>query len=135
MCRSQRDTLIVEVPLPPMEVSPNRRFDRRAKARAIACYREQVGFLAVAAARAVDWTPPEKVRLGLLWGLQDGDRRGSGLYHPRDADNAVAAAKALIDGLRDAGVIRDDNWASLKLGDVDATEEGGPWVRVTVERV
>lgn len=38
-------------------------------------------------------------------------------------------------GQWEAGVIRDDNWASLKLGDVDATFEGGPWVRVTVERV
>lgn len=128
-------SLTFKVDLPPAEVSPNGRFHRREKARAIADYRKVVGFLAASEVHTLRWVAPAKVRLSLLWGLKDGRKGGGWFYHPRDADNAVAAAKALIDGLRDAGVIRDDNWASLKLGDVDATTEEGPWVRVTVERV
>lgn len=132
MCRSERDTLNIEVDLPPVELSPNGRHHRQIKARAIAQYRRLVGFLAVAEVHRVDWQTPERARLDMVWGLK-GPLRGS--YHPGDVDNAVGAAKTLIDGLRDAGAIRDDNWASLELGSVTATFEEGPWVRVTIVRV
>lgn len=131
----ERDTLTIEVDLPPAELSPNGRAYRKTKAAAIKQYRQLVGFLAVAEVHRTDWEAPAKARLSLLFGMKDSRRSVGYYYHPKDADNAVAASKALIDGLRDAGAIRDDNWASLKLGDVDATFEEGPWVRVTVERV
>lgn len=135
MCGPAPDTLTIEVDLPPVELSPNGRVYRKTRAAAIKDYRQLVGFLAVAEVHRSDWKAPARARLSLLFGMKD-SRRSVGLYyHPKDADNALAASKALIDGLRDAGVIKDDNWASLKLGDVDATFEEGPWVRVTVERV
>lgn len=123
---------VVEVELPPVALSPNERVDRRTKARETARYRELVGFLAVAERHRTGWMAPGKARLSMVWGM-----RGShpGTCRPRDPDNAVAAAKALIDGLRDAGIIVDDNWAALELGSVTATFEDGPWIRVTVEAV
>ena len=83
------------------------------------------------------WERPPRARVSLLFGLLD--KRAPHVrtlsFHPRDVDNAVGACKALIDGLRDAELIEDDNWAALELGSVTATFEDGPWVEVTVEAV
>lgn len=123
---------VVDVDLPPVALSPNERVDRRTKARATARYRELVGFLAVAERHRTGWEAPAKARVSLVWGMK-GARPST--FRPRDPDNAVAAAKALFDGLRDAGIIVDDNWAALELGSVTATFQAGPWVRVLVEAV
>ena len=39
-----------------------------------------------------------------------------GLYRPADVTNAIYAHKAFYDGLKDAGLIVDDDWQHLELG-------------------
>lgn len=123
---------VLAVDLPPKELSPNGRFHRQEKARATADYRELVGFLAAAERNRMGWVAPKRARMSMVWGLA---RAPKGSCRPNDPDNAVGAAKALIDGLRDGRVIEDDSWAALELGSVTATFEDGPWVKVTVEAV
>ena len=43
-------------------------------------------------------------------------RRRDGLYRPEDSTNAVYALKAFFDGIKDAGIIKDDGWAHMELG-------------------
>ncbi len=63
-------------------------------------------------------------------------RRGDGFYRPEDADNLVAATKALRDALVDLGVVPDDRVELMRLGRAEihqscASNLGG--VRVTLE--
>ncbi|GIW17455.1 MAG: hypothetical protein N2109_06940 [Fimbriimonadales bacterium] len=120
------------VPLPPVEASPNGRLDRRRRIGGLAAYRDEVALLAREAARREGWSWRGPVRLSMVWGIRGG-RAHDGRYRPADVDNAVAAAKPLIDGLRLAGVIADDRWELLELGQVRAERGGGPWVRVVLE--
>lgn len=131
------DSLELTVDLPPVELSPNSRAHRMVKQRATREYRDVVGYLAIGEARRVQWVTPQRARVSFLWGLRDHRSAAAKMlsYHPEDPDNAVASLKALLDGLRDARVIRDDRWSALQLGSVDATFEDGPWVRVRVERL
>lgn len=44
--------------------------------------------------------------------------QGEGLYFPRDPDNALASAKASVDSLKDAGVIKGDSKRYVRIGEV-----------------
>ena len=123
--------LVLQFPLPPSDLSPNRSRNVHwsRKSKTVADYREFVCILARNGALHVGWVAPEKATVSLLWCLKDG--RGKG-YQPRDADNAVGAAKTLLDCLRDAGVLVDDTWAHMRLGGVDVDKQRGPYVEVTV---
>jgi len=129
--------LVVRLGLPPVELSPNQRAHRLDKARAAADYRQEARLMGWGAKVEAHWERPARARVSLLFGLKDtrAPHVRTLTYHPRDADNAVGAVKALIDGLRDAEIIVDDNWAALVLGSVTATYEDGPWVEVTIEPV
>jgi Holliday junction resolvase RusA-like endonuclease len=135
----QATTLEFEVPLPPVALSPNGRVHFQVKREATYTYRRTVMFLAHDAMRTTrGWRSPlAKVRVSFEWGLRD--KRPAHVvateYHPKDADNAVAASKALIDGLVDAGIVADDKWACLELGQVSATFSAGPWVKVRIEAI
>lgn len=130
-------TLVFRVGLPPVELSPNGRVHRLEKARAAREYRTEARIMGIGARVESRWKVPDRARVSLHFGLLD--RRARHVvktsFHPRDVDNAVGACKALIDGLRDAELIVDDNWAALELGSVTATFEDGPWVEVRIERV
>jgi hypothetical protein len=100
----------VELDLPPRECSPNFRGHTRARAKAIARYRQDAYFLFKAAHIPPLRTPvkiqytyylarpatmPERYRL-------------AGLYFPLDDDDAAGAMKAARDALADAGIVPND---------------------------
>lgn len=93
--------IALTLPLPPAALSPNARGHWAAKARATKAYRHRAEMTAranVPAHRRERW-PAAEVR----WTWYFPDRRR------RDPDNIAAACKALWDGLRDAGIIADDD--------------------------
>jgi len=93
--------MLVKLGLPPNELWPNARPHRIAKARAVKAYRHEAKIEAKQAlgrARPPRWAAAT-VEASFAFTTQ---RR-------RDPDNCLAALKAAFDGLRDAGVIADDN--------------------------
>lgn len=65
--------------------------------------------------------------------------RDCGGYHPKDVDNAIAACKSLVDGLRSAGIIASDakdrlSWGRFHLVTTEREVKrlGGPGVAVIV---
>ena len=90
------------LPLPPPELSPNARPHYMAKAKATAEYRE------IAKEEAMIWCadhkntfPWDRATIELTFFFQREGRR--------DPDNLLASCKAAFDGLRDAGVLTDDD--------------------------
>lgn len=131
--------LVFRVDLPPKDLNPNGRVQSRWKNEETQGYKLQVSATARNAMRAAHWVKPERARVSLCWGLLDKRlpalKKRDPRYHPEDSDNAVAAGKALIDGLTLAGAIVDDRWESMELGRVWATRTDGPWVEVEIEAV
>jgi hypothetical protein len=124
-----------EVPLPPIECSPNGRFHWGAKSRAVKDYRFSCRVLYMNAKRK--WKTLERAVVVIEYRVH----RGAEGYHPKDEDNARAACKVLIDALKDAGLIRSDAKDSLRWGDFrlltterDVKRTGKPaGITVTVE--
>lgn len=127
--------LVFYVELPSKISSPNYHGDpsRMGRYRESLTYKTEVLVKAREAMQRRRWTAPERARVSLLFGLSTGYADRSRYYRPNDSDNAVAAFKAGFDGLTEAGVIKDDRWAHMVLGEVEATRQDGPWVRITVE--
>lgn len=124
------DVLEIELPLPPREASPNNHASRLARRRALAGYRWLVGALARQALERSSWPIAPRVRLSLTYRLAGGR---DGFYRPNDPANALAAAKPLIDGLSDAGLIEDDSWRWLEIGSIRCDRDAGPGVLVQLE--
>jgi Holliday junction resolvase RusA-like endonuclease len=106
----------ITLPLPPIQASPNKRFHWGAKARAVRLYREQCSYLirqATQRKRAISGMVTIDLDFYLCRGLQ-----AEGLYLPKDPDNAIASAKAAVDSLKDAGVIKGDSKQYVRLGEV-----------------
>lgn len=105
------DAFVIELPLPPKILSPNGAQGRMwVKAKAKKWYREGCYYMALQA-MPKGWAA---IRVEL-----DVEYRCSGTsegYAPRDSMNAMAAMKAGIDGLIDAGVAPDDSNAHLSWG-------------------
>ena len=74
-----------------------------------------------------------KARVSLTFCTKGG--RAEKRYQPRDVPNAIAAAKALFDGLTDAGLIVDDSARYMQLGTVEIDSKRGPYVVVHVEAI
>lgn len=93
--------LLLELPLPPAQLSPNARPHWRAKAKAVRGYRQTAAALCrVAMARqhvVGGWT---EATCRAYWYHRDRRRR--------DRDNLQASLKAAFDGLADAGLLLDD---------------------------
>jgi len=93
--------VLVKLSLPPTELWPNARPHRMAKARAVKAYRHEA---AIISKQALGRTRPPRWTAASIEAT---------FYFPtvrrRDPDNCLAALKAAFDGLRDAGVIADDN--------------------------
>lgn len=103
-----------ELPMPPPELSPNARKHWAPKAQAVAAYRYEARVNAASArwlwcnARGEIWPGiPEPVQATVTFVLKTRARR--------DIDNLLGSLKAGFDGMRDAGVISDDNCWSLQL--------------------
>lgn len=128
-------TLVFEVPLPPTGCSPNGQHGSAfEKARARSSYRETVRYEALNALRRARWRKPAAVRVSLEFATGRSPVWPDGLYRPKDPGNAVSAAKALLDGLVDAGVVDDDDWAHMVLWRVQK-RPGGPAVTVRIEEI
>lgn len=78
-------------------LSLNDRDSRYARARRVADWREQVGWLA----KAQRIPRLDRVHVAMTFRPPNNNRR--------DADNLVATLKPVLDGLVDAGVVADDN--------------------------
>ena len=96
-------TLHIEIPgLPPRELSPNARVHWAKKAKATAEYRESVGWEAMRAkGYKIYWRALDKAKVDITFVVPDQRRR--------DKTNLAASFKAGLDGLVDAGIIKDDS--------------------------
>lgn len=126
--------LTFEVSLPYRELSSNGshgHWRRVAEARRL--YRIEARIEAHNAAREQGWRMSGRATVDLLFGIRGGRRVQR--YQPRDVGNAISAAKALFDGMVDAGVVADDSRQHLAIGAVSISSDLGPFVRVTVREV
>jgi len=107
------------IPLPPSELSPNGRHHWAAKNRAINGTGGRVGYKGEVFALAWKAKPvalnPKPIRITFDWYM--GPMPGCDCYRPRDADNAVAAMKAAIDGIKMARWVPDDGHQWVKIGE------------------
>jgi crossover junction endodeoxyribonuclease RusA len=92
--------LVIVLPLPHADLSPNARTHWRRKAQQVKQYRTRA-YLEARSLLPHDWTPLTEATLYCRFYF--GTRRR------RDADNLLASMKAAFDGLRDAGVVQDDS--------------------------
>lgn len=114
------------LPLPSRDVSQNARGHWSKLARAT----QQARMLAkhrFRSAKPGDWIQ-QPVRLEVVYRCPYGSRG----YCPRDAQNAIGALKAAIDGMVDAGVVPDDSAKWVTWGEFQLTREGPAGVYVTV---
>jgi len=119
------DQVLITLPLPTRELSPNSRCHWRTKAAAVKRYRE-LARLATYVGGGMDCRWEHAIAdVAFYWP----DRRS------RDADNALASLKAAWDGMRDVGLIVDDNTRVLRLAECDFHIDGkNPRVEITVTR-
>lgn len=104
MERKTQQEVIVCLPLPPRELSPNARVCRWRRIRRTRQYRRTAGLTALAAAgRRLSWARAV-AQATFYW--PDRQRR--------DIRNAEASLKAAYDGIVDAGVIVDDQAEALE---------------------
>jgi hypothetical protein len=108
--------LVVELPLPPSQASPNARGHWGKRARATSSYRHACGFLAIAARNAAEWAIPKTATIHVSYRSARIYCKRDNTYHPKDEDNARAALKGAIDALKDAGVILSDAHGRLRWG-------------------
>lgn len=131
-----RKSLVFDVLLPPRALSPNRKGSHwTQRLRPTRVYRGDVGMLALSAMREQNWVPSEyfgaTVSLDfnvvkIPRGLSDG------LYRPRDVDNAIAAFKAGLDGMTDAGCWSDDSVVQVVSATISHDSKKLPGVTVRV---
>ena len=118
-------TILITLPLPPRELSPNARPHRMAKARAAKKYRRFAWAVALEQIGRRD--APRWSRATARARFYFRDRRSFA-----DGDNLLASLKPAFDGVADAGVVRNDR--DLKHEPVD--QEVDLWnPRVEIEVV
>ena len=105
------DVLTAKTALPHRDGAQNARGHWAKRHRATALDREHAGWIF----RANGTRFPGKVEVSVVYACH----RGSAGYQPRDVANAIGALKAQIDGLVDAGVIKDDSRKYLTWGRFD----------------
>ena len=115
----------LSLPFPGRGLSPNSRLHWRAKAAAVAQYRETCGWIAKEAVQTLHGPLQPPVRADVVFTLPDRRRR--------DPDNLQASLKAAWDGLQDAGLLQDDRVGMLRVAEptfVQGEKPGG--VKVTL---
>ena len=122
-CADQTAPFAVKVPYPPRVIWPNGRAHWSVKAGAVKTARTSAGLIAL---EALCGNPPPKwhrVRVSCVWWVASS--RGGAMS--ADRDNRIAALKASIDGLCDAGIIENDRgveWGAVETGGVDEADPG-----------
>lgn len=91
------EQIVITMPLPSRELSPNARIHWAKKARAVKKHRADALVAAVANGQRPKW---KQARAATIFYVKDKRRR--------DADNALASCKPIFDGIVDAGVLADD---------------------------
>jgi crossover junction endodeoxyribonuclease RusA len=91
----------ITMPLPWPELSPNARVHWAAKHTATAEYRERARIAACIAVPASQRPRWREARICFAAYFKTARRR--------DPDNLIASTKSLLDGLRDAGILADDD--------------------------
>lgn len=127
--------LVIAGPLPPQACSPNGYKHWRTVSAAKREQRQEWNLLAQSLLNRRDcrWGAPGRATATIEVGIKGA--RGTGLYAPRDEANALAALKAAIDGIIDAGVLPDDSRKHLRIGGITISAEWGPGARITLEVV
>lgn len=119
------EVLMIDLGLPPAELSPNSRCHWAVKAKAVKRYRRSAGVIARARlgrAKAPRW---RRAQVLAVFFLPDG--------RVRDPDNLMACLKPAWDGLVDAGILADDRGLVILPPILKrATDEDGPGVRIVV---
>jgi Holliday junction resolvase RusA-like endonuclease len=127
----------IHIPLPPTELSPNRRVHWAKKNQAVQCYKTDCRWT-VRKARCDNLLPTTwplfahaSMQLTVI------KRRVKGCYLPRDPDNAIASVKAAIDAMTCEGLWVDDSPKFLTILPIKfetpkrGSKETG--IRVTIE--
>lgn len=131
------NSLKLVMPLPPIGCSPNTHRHWRYKAAAVKKYRSDCFLMAKSQYGGA--TIATRVRLSFDWYMaKQFSNVYDGLYRPKDTDNAIAAIKPLIDGLRDAGILADDNHQHVEIGRVNlyrtkASHKGRLMIEITLK--
>ncbi len=117
--------LVLRLPWPPKELSPNVQVHWGTKKRATAQYRQDC-FLAAREAFGPPFGPaPALVTAAVVFVVPNRRRR--------DLDNAMASIKAGFDGLVDASLLVDDSSEHLRLAAPEMRyEKGERYVEVTL---
>jgi len=119
-----RKRIIITLPLPPRELSPNARSHWAVKAAATRRYRQWAWAEAVATAGGTGDRWPQATAKATFFFRQ---RRR------RDRDNLLASLKAAFDGLADAGIISDDSGLTHLPVNIDIDRDN-PRVEICIER-
>ena len=112
--------MILELPWPPKELSPNARLHWAKLAKAKKAYRAECAYLAIA--QGIRKVEADKLHLSLTFFAPT--RRAY------DLDNALARMKAGLDGLSDVLGVDDKHWSLT----ISKSDEIGGMVRVEVRR-
>ena len=116
--------IVIDLPWPPKELSPNARVHRMARARVARTYRQDCGWATVEALGGIHRCPRVTGKaLELLAEFRMPDKRW------RDADNLLAMIKPGIDGVCDAIGIND---MAFRRVIVERVADGRGIVRLTI---
>lgn len=100
---------IYNFPLPPQELSPNRKLHRMVKSAAAFRYKNDCMIVACSQGRERIDVP---VTIELIGKIRH--KKHDGLYRPTDCDNFGASVKYLIDALVAVGIFPDDDWECVR---------------------
>ena len=113
--------MVIVLPLPPRELSPNARPHWAAKARAVRRYRETAYLSSLAERRA---RPMRVAKVTARFFFRTRRRR--------DRDNLLASLKPAFDGIADAGIVTDDS-AMVHMPVEQRVDRANPRVEIAVE--
>lgn len=123
---SQLDTIVVTVPLPSANLSPNKRVHWATKARDARYHREFAKLRACKALLHYDKKPQWKMAVVSCEAFFDVNRK-------RDGDNFIAAMKSTFDGLADAGIVENDS-GFIHMPPVFSLDRQKPRVEITITK-
>lgn len=122
--------LTIHIPaLPPKEASPNWRGHWTEKYRAMRDYKTLVIVKAREAMRANHPTQPiPTARLSITFIVKD--RR-----YIKDGDNAIASLKAAIDGIVEAGILKDDKYIKVSPVRYEIDKDRAPGTIIEIQPI
>lgn len=116
--------MIITLPLPPKELSPNARCHWALKAIKVKWYRKTAGYTVLSdCPEVIEDEPMESAAVQCVFFFKDKRRR--------DGDNLLASMKSAFDGLVDAGVFSDDSGLT-HLPVVQSKDKDNPRVEIHI---